>query len=138
MIRFYEPSLWIIAKLQTPESGLAPRAVRQCRRARAFLLASVAGSFGFYLITNTASWLTSTGYHKTAAGWIQALTVGLPAYPPTWLFFRNSFVSDACFTVSFLACLKLAGIARSPVGTLTTASRLNEESVSGHLEEIRP
>jgi hypothetical protein len=26
MIRFYEPSLWIIAKLQTPESGLAPRA----------------------------------------------------------------------------------------------------------------
>jgi hypothetical protein len=28
MIRFYEPSLWIIAKLQTPESGLAPRAAK--------------------------------------------------------------------------------------------------------------
>jgi integrase len=28
MIRFYEPSLWIIAKLQAPESGLAPRAAK--------------------------------------------------------------------------------------------------------------
>ena len=32
MIRFYEPSLWIIAKLQTPESGLAPRAAKSAEQ----------------------------------------------------------------------------------------------------------
>jgi len=105
--------------------------LRQCRRAGAFLLASVAGSCGFYLITNTASWLTSPGYARTAAGWIQALTVGLPGYPPTWLFFRNALVSDACFTVSFLACLKLASIAKSQAETLVAASRLEEDSALG-------
>lgn len=82
--------------------------LRECRRVGTFLLASLAGSTGFYLITNTASWLTAPGYAKTVAGWCQALTVGLPGYPPTWTFFRNSLVSDACFTLAFIGCLALA------------------------------
>lgn len=82
--------------------------LRQSPRAGWFLTACAAGSAGFYLITNTTSWLTAPGYAKTAAGWWQALTLGLPGYPPTWLFFRNSLASDLCFTLAFLACLALA------------------------------
>ncbi len=81
--------------------------LRECRRVGTFLLASLAGSTGFYLITNTVSWLTDPGYVKTVAGWCQALTVGLPGYLPTWTFFRNSLVSDLCFTLVFVGCLAL-------------------------------
>ena len=73
-----------------------------------FLLASVGASTGFYLITNTMSWLTSPGYAKTLGGWIQSLTVGLPGFPPTVLFFRNSLISDLCFTAGMLGCIALA------------------------------
>jgi hypothetical protein len=82
--------------------------LRECRKVGPFLLASAAGSTGFYLITNTVSWLTAPEYAKTAVGWWQALTLGLPGYPPTWLFFRNSLVSDACFTLAILGCLAFA------------------------------
>jgi hypothetical protein len=87
--------------------------LRECRHVGVFLLASVAGSTSFYLITNTASWFTDTAYAKTLAGWIQALTLGLPGYPPTWLFFRNSLVSDACFTLAFFGCFALSTTSKS-------------------------
>lgn len=67
--------------------------------------ASIGSSFLFYLVTNTASWLASASYAKTAAGWVQALTVGVPGYPPTYLFFRNSLASDLLFTLLFVACM---------------------------------
>lgn len=82
--------------------------LRECRRVGTFVLASLAGSTGFYLITNTVSWLTAPGYAKTVAGWCQALTVGLPGYLPTWTFFRNSLVSDVFFTLAFIGCLALS------------------------------
>jgi len=82
--------------------------LRECRRLGVFLSASVAGSTGFYLITNTVSWATAPEYAKTVAGWVQALTLGVPGYPPTWMFFRNSLVSDAGFTLAFVGCLALA------------------------------
>lgn len=78
--------------------------LRERRHVGTFLLASAAGSTGFYLIANTVSWITAPEYAKTVAGWWQALTIGIPGFPPTWLFFRNSLVSDACFTVGLLAC----------------------------------
>jgi hypothetical protein len=56
-------------------------------------------SLGFYLVTNSMSWASSPAYAKTAGGWLQALTVGLPGYPPTWLFLRNSLISDFGFSV---------------------------------------
>jgi hypothetical protein len=69
--------------------------------------ASLAGSAIFYAITNAFSWLTDPGYLKNFGGLIQALTVGLPQYgsTPTWMFFRNSLVSDLLFTVVFVACM---------------------------------
>ena len=67
----------------------------------------VTSSALFYVATNTASWLALPGYTKTLAGWVQALTVGLPGYLPTWVFFRNSLVSDLVFTGLILATLAI-------------------------------
>ena len=57
----------------------------------------------FYLITNTGSWLGLAAYPQNFTGWIQSLTIGLPGYPPTWVFFRNSLVSDLLFAAFFVA-----------------------------------
>jgi hypothetical protein len=74
------------------------------------LPASVAGSLLFYTMTNAVSWLTDPGYLKNFAGLIQALTVGLPQFSatPTWMFFRNSVVSDLLFTLLFVACMNFS------------------------------
>jgi hypothetical protein len=70
---------------------------------------SLAGSVLFYLVTNTASWMTSAAYVKSLGGWIQALTVGQAGVvPPTWVFFRNSLCSDLLFTLVFVGCMALA------------------------------
>ncbi len=65
------------------------------------------GAVGFYLITNTASWLYNPAYAKTLAGWFQALTSGIPGYPPTWSFFRNTLLSGGLFTGLFVGAMKL-------------------------------
>ena len=69
--------------------------------------ASIVGSTLFYAITNSFSWLSDPGYAKDLAGLIQSLTVGLPQYSatPTWMFFRNSLVSDVIFTCLFVVCM---------------------------------
>jgi hypothetical protein len=63
---------------------------------------TLAASVFFYLVTNTGSWLGLTAYPQTFAGWVQALTVGLPGYPPTWTFFRNSLAGDLLFAALFV------------------------------------
>jgi hypothetical protein len=77
------------------------------RERRGGLLAILGGtlvaSVLFYLITNTGSWLGLAAYPQNFTGWIQSLTVGLPGYPPTWVFFRNSLVSDLLFAAFFVA-----------------------------------
>jgi hypothetical protein len=74
---------------------------------RTLLPASIAGSTIFYVITNAFAWLSDPGYAKNLAGLIQALTVGLPQYSatPSWMFFRNSLLSDLFFTVLFVVCM---------------------------------
>ena len=74
---------------------------------KTLLPASIVASTAFYLITNTFSWLSDPGYAKNFAGLIQSLTVGLPQYSatPTWMFFRNSLVSDLIFTSLFVVCM---------------------------------
>ena len=67
--------------------------------------ASIGSSILFYVVTNTAAWMVEPLYAKSAAGWVQALTVGLPAYGPTWHFFRNTLLSDLAFTGLFVLCL---------------------------------
>ncbi len=76
---------------------------------KTLLPASLAGSILFYVITNAASWLADPGYAKNFGGLVQSLTVGLPQYSatPTWMFFRNSLLSDLFFTALFVVCMKL-------------------------------
>jgi hypothetical protein len=76
------------------------------RRAWGTLLSGgIFGAILFYFITNTASWLF-LAYPKTLAGWIQALTRGLPGYPPVWEFFRGTFLSGGIFSGLFVGAMK--------------------------------
>lgn len=77
------------------------------RSMKTLLPASIVASLIFYLITNSISWLYDPGYAKNPVGLIQSLTVGLPQYSatPTWMFFRNSLVSDVIFTCLFVVCM---------------------------------
>ena len=73
----------------------------------ALLGASILGSLIFFVVTNTGSWIYEPGYTKDFAGWTQALTTGLPGFPPTWWFYRYTLLGDVCFTLLFAACMAL-------------------------------
>lgn len=77
------------------------------------LCGGILGALLFYLVTNIASWLFEPGYPKTIAGLIQALTIGLPNYPPTWEFFRNTLASGGLFTGLFVGTAKLVETAEA-------------------------
>ena len=66
------------------------------------------GGVIFYLVTNTASWFANPAYPRGLGGLWMSLTTGLPGFPPTWMFFRNSLVSDFLFAALFLAVWALA------------------------------
>jgi hypothetical protein len=73
------------------------------------------GSCLFYLITNTTTWISTPAYAKTLAGWCQALTTGLPGFPPTLHFFRNTVLSDLFFTTLFVITQASFSKARSRI-----------------------
>ena len=60
---------------------------------------------------------------KNFAGFIQAQTLGLPAYSstPTWMFLRNSMISDLIFTSAFVLCVVLAQSRERSHATSTVA-----------------
>jgi hypothetical protein len=89
--------------------GLLGFALRNHASLKTLLPASVAGSTIFYVFTNAFAWLTDPGYTKTCGGLLQALTVGLPQFSatPSWMFFRNSLLSDLFFTALFVLCINL-------------------------------
>ena len=70
------------------------------------LVGLIGSSVGFYMITNSFTWMGSTQYPQTFQGWIQSWTLGLPGYPPAYTFLRNALVSD----LLFWGILKLAFI----------------------------
>jgi len=87
--------------------GLIGLALQNRASLKTLLPASIVGSTIFYLVTNILSWSSDPGYAKNFAGLIQALTVGLPQYSatPTWMFFRNTLLSDLFFTLLFVVCM---------------------------------
>jgi hypothetical protein len=92
---------------------------------KTLLPASILGSAMFYVITNAFAWLSDPGYVKNFGGLIQALTVGLPQYSatPSWMFFRNSLLSDLFFTLLFVFCLSFDwGAERSRAKALPRAA----------------
>jgi hypothetical protein len=72
------------------------------------IFGGILGALLFYVLTNTLSWLLYPGYARTIAGWIQALFTGLPGYPPSWEFFRNTLLSGGLFTALFAGAAKVA------------------------------
>ena len=80
--------------------------MRSHPRAGLLVPAAIGGSLFFYLVTNTASWMYDPAYVKSVSGWTQAMTTGLPQYQPTWMFYRNTFISDIVFTLLFLICAR--------------------------------
>lgn len=85
---------------------------------KTLLPASLAASLIFYVATNTVSWIFDPAYAKNLGGFIQAQTVGHPAYAattPAWMFFRNTAISDLLFTALFVGCMHLGrSTSRSP------------------------
>ncbi|MEO6054553.1 MAG: DUF6580 family putative transport protein [Chthoniobacterales bacterium] len=83
------------------------------RRRNTHLLSLLGGAFisaiVFYLVTNTLAWAGNIAYAQTLSGWLQALTIGLPGYAPTWTFFRNSLTSDLLFTALFYGLVRHIG-----------------------------
>jgi hypothetical protein len=87
--------------------GLAgARAASPAAAAGVVLGGAVVSSLVFYLVTNTVAFLGSAAYPQNLAGWWQALTVGVPGFPPTLVFLRNSLLGDVLFTGAFLLVLR--------------------------------
>jgi len=66
------------------------------------------GALLFYLGSNSVSWMVNPAYAKTIAGWVQALTVGLPGFPPTWMFGLKTLLGTGLFTGLFAGAMKLS------------------------------
>jgi len=111
----------------------------RCFSARSpWLLVTGGGLLGallFYLITNTAAWLQNPQYPKTLAGWIQAMTTGIPGWPPPWTFLRNSLLSGGLFTGLFAAAMKL-GEASEAAEQGETEAEDDEDAETP--EEVKP
>ncbi len=68
-------------------------------RGRAGVVETLGGTLAcsvlFYVVTNTLCWWIEPYYAKNAAGWVQALTTGVPGpYPTTLQFFQHSLIAD--------------------------------------------
>ena len=103
----FAPELWVryAALLLVCAIGFA---IRNRRTPALLLSGSLLGSVLFYVVTNSASWLGNPAYAQTAAGWVQAMTVGIPTIQPAaWVFFRNAAVGDLLFTALFAGCMAL-------------------------------
>jgi len=75
-----------------------------------FALASVGGSFVFYIVSNSAIWLGSAFYAKTFAGYLSCLYAGIPFYhagDPLSSFALNQFLGDAFYMSIAFAGLKI-------------------------------
>ena len=90
----------------------------------ALLLSSALGSFIFYITTNTAAWATNPQYSPGLEGLIQALTIGIPGYPSTLWFYRQTILGDLAFTALVTASVWVANfrVARQPQKQLLAVS----------------
>jgi hypothetical protein len=66
------------------------------------------GAFVFYILANTMAWLQDSNYPKTWAGWLLAMTTGVPGWPPPWMFLRNTLFSGGLFAGLFAGAMKLS------------------------------
>jgi hypothetical protein len=85
--------------------GMFQRATPCGRRPLPVLLSAVLCATLFYVVSIVFTWLGSPDYAQSLTGLGRALTIGLPGYPPSYLFYRNALVSDLLYTILFMACV---------------------------------
>ena len=79
---------------------------------------ALVSSILFYVATNTDAWRHDPHYAQNAAGWLQALTIGRPEFPPTIWFFRNTLASDLVFTGLFAFVMEFSARKRGELSLL--------------------
>ena len=99
--------------------AFAGRFVTGRRSVLLMVCGSLACTIMFYLVSNTVCFAVSPDYPPGFAGWVQSLTSGLPGYPPTWMFLRNSLIGDLAYTLLLVSVLNWqqarAGLPAVPV-----------------------
>lgn len=95
----------VIAMLCLAMFALAGRWVTGRRSVLLTVCGSVTCTLVFYVVSNTVSYAVNADYPPGFVGWVQALTVGLPGYPPTWMFLRNSLIGDLSYTLVLVSVL---------------------------------
>jgi len=100
----YTPAVMVSVYLSFGLSYLLGTTLRRSRSIGRLLSITVAGSLGFYAITNTAVWLFSGMYQLNGSGLIASLVAGLP-------FLRNTLLGDLGYTALFfsLSAVMIAG-----------------------------
>jgi hypothetical protein len=106
-VSFFEPQIVVRYACLLAIAGGGRWLARRGWRPTELLFGALASSTLFYVVTNTVSWATAVEYPPGVSGWWQALTVGLPGYPPTWTFFRMSLIGDLIFVALFILCAQL-------------------------------
>ena len=87
------------------------------------LIGTLVCSVAFYLVTNSLSWWLNPAYAKTVAGWVQALTTGVPGVHPTTIeFFRNSLIADLLGSAALLIVYHAEALVRG-LRTMSWTSR---------------
>jgi hypothetical protein len=125
-VNYHESWMWQSVAVRTLSFALVlplGELVGRHRSWATLLGGAFAGSFLFYLLTNTDAWIRDPAYVKSAAGWWQAMTIGRPEFPPTLYFFRNTFVSDFLFTTLFAVAMEFAAWRRGEPNLLPTPKR---------------
>lgn len=92
IIGFYDYRIMAIVWASYLGIAFASSSWLRGRGLKAGMLLTIAGSTCFFLMTNFAVWLWSGMYAHDMAGLMQCYAMALP-------FFRNTFVSDAFYTV---------------------------------------
>jgi len=79
-------------------AGLAGGALRGRLGGMGVVFGTVLSALVFYVVTSTQAWWVSPVFAKSVTGWLQALTVGDPAWQPqAWVFAVRSMLSEGLF-----------------------------------------
>lgn len=98
---FYEPLVMISVYGSFLLIGLIGIWLNKRRSPLNIIIASISSSILFFLVTNTAVWLSGTLYPSGPAGWIESIVAGLP-------FLKNTLAGDLFYTISFFASYEIA------------------------------
>lgn len=98
----YTPAIMVAVYLSFGLSYLLGTRLRRTHSIKRLVTISLAGSLGFFAVTNTAVWAFSGMYPLTGAGLLSAFAAGLP-------FLRNTVFGDLAYTSIFFGLSAVMG-----------------------------